>query len=150
MFLFFVSVLTVATAALLQTTEAIAFGPIKPNLVLILIVILSSIYKDWSYRFILVLTGATILKFSELFQLSDLVLIAALLLSIVIIDYLPWRKLINIELAVILGTLILNLVVFTPTTLILETLTNVILTVAIFIIAHIIYEEEIKSQENRF
>jgi len=150
MLLFSASTIALIVAAFLQTTEILSFNLVKPNLVLILLVVLSSVYKEWPHRFILLVIGSIILRFSQTFELSDLIPLSAMLLAIVLLDYLPWHRIINVQISVLIGTIILNLVRFVPLTLVLEVSINAILTLIIFALAQIIYAQKITSQEDRF
>lgn len=150
MLLFFASTVAISVASFLQTTELISIGLIKPNISLVLLIVLASIYKEWNYRFVLALVAGIILKFTPSFGFGDIVFLATILLGMALLDYMPWRRLINIEASVFIGTIILNLTSIVPMRIVLEIATNAILTIIVFIIAQIIYAEEIKSQENRF
>lgn len=148
--LFLLSSVALAITSFLQTTEFVSINSIKPNLPLIFLIVFASVYKSWLHRFTLALIAGIILKFTVVFGLTDLIFLAAVLLGMALLDYLPWRKYINIELAVLISTIIINLTSIVPSRIFLEALANAVLTIIIFAAVEFLYAKEIQTQENRF
>lgn len=141
-------------AAFIQTTNWILIGAIiKPNLILITLIILALANPNWPKRIILILTAALILKFAPGFTLLDLTFTSAAIFSIILLDILPWQQPVNLFLATLLGTITINLSnlsqsLFLP--LIYEFVFNLFLVFALFALLKLIYVPQTKLQKNRF
>ncbi len=134
----------------MQTTQSFILGGVKPNLVLAVLAVLAVFHKKWIRRVILVMIAALIVTFSPIITWFDLIFTATILLIMAIIDFAPWRKFISIAVAVISGTLILNVVSFTPRVVLTELLMNIALATIIFSLLQLIYVEEKDAKTNRF
>jgi hypothetical protein len=150
MLVFTGSIIAIAVAAFLQTANIFVVGFIKPNVVFALLVVLSHVHKDWVKRAFLVLVPALILKFSPAIAWVDAIFIATSFFVVALVDYLPWKRLINSIFAVIAGTVILGAPSFDIVALTTELVFNIILVAAFFIIFEKIYEKEAKKQKNKF
>lgn len=150
MFLFIVSTIFLAAAAFLQTTNVPLIGLVKPNLVFAILVVFAHVYKDWPRRSILILLSALILKFSPSLAWADIIFIATAFLIMALVDYLPWRRLINSIAAVIIGTVIIDALPFALTPLVIGVGMNIILAALFFLLVELVYAEEIQKQKSRF
>lgn len=123
----FVSILSVAGAALLQLTSFTFLWGVKPNLTLVLILIFSVAVRSWTYRFILLVVGGTFLKFYTGKDIGVFIFPSITLLAILLTDYLPWQSVINYSLSVIIATVILNIPGSSLEVVSLETVYNLVL-----------------------
>ena len=149
MLLFFASIISLAIAAFLQTTNFFLIGLVKPNLVFALLVVLAHAYKDWTSRIFLILMPALILKFSPALAWIDIIFIATAFLIIALVDYLPWRRLINSVVSVIIGTVIIGIPSFAFGLIIKEVGINIMLVIIFFLLMEWTYAKKAKSQTNR-
>ena len=151
MLVFIGSFILTVIAASVQTTNWILVGNIiKPNLILVVLLILAFINPSWIRRAILVLTAALILKFTPGLALLDLTFIAAIVVSILLVDFLPWQQSINLFPALTIGTIIMNLNHLTFLPLVYELILNLLLAFILFILLKLIHVPQVKLQRNRF
>lgn len=151
MLIFIVSFILTAAVALLQTTNWILFDAIiKPNLILITLIVLAPINPIWTRRALFIFTAALIVKFMPGFALFDLIFIAAAALSIILMDILPWRGPVNLSAAVVTGTVAINLprLAFLPITY--ELILNLLFAFILFTLLKLVYVSQIELQRNRF
>jgi len=123
MLIFIVDLLLVGLAALYQNTP-LSFWGVKPNLTLVLLLILGLVHQSWVQRITLIAIGTLLLKFSPLINIDDLFFIASVALGFAVIDYLPWRKIISLGLVLPLATFILNLQAFDLSRFMIELILN--------------------------
>lgn len=147
---FIASAALAVAAAFLQLTDITLIGNANVNFVLATVIVLGTVHEEWMKRWILILISVFILKFSPIINWFDIVLIATLFLAIIIVDYLPWRKFINVSVAIIIGTVILNIESFSLDSFILEVFLNILTAFLVFWLLKLTYAEKIKKQENRF
>jgi hypothetical protein len=148
---FIVNFLIIVFGALIQITNVAFISTLKPNIVLACLVAISVFQKDWIGRSILILMAEIILTFQPTFGWMDLVLISTFALTMALVDFLPWKKIINIILAVIFGTTILNITLHFSFMLFLkEAIMNTILAILVFWLIELIYAKTSTQKENRF
>ena len=147
MLAFIVSALALSGAAFLQTTSVLIIGFVKPNIVLALLAVLAHEHKSWTERLFLVLIPAFVLKFSPLIGWPDVIFIVSALLTLALVDYLPWRKLLNSLSATAVGTLAVNLYSFNVTSVSIELFINLILVVFFFVVVELINEKKATKQK---
>ena len=147
---FIASVFIIAITALLQTTHLIAVTGIKPNLVLIMLAILAAFHKNWLVCLSLILIATLIITFSPMITWLDVIFIAPMLFVVAVVDYAPWRKLINVLIAIVAGTLIINMVSFDFITTLKELLMNLALAGVVFPLVQLFYAEEKNTKAGRF
>src|SRR3989344_4368363 len=151
MLVFIGSFILTVIAASVQTTNWILVGNIiKPNLILVVLLILAFINPSWIRRAILVLAAALILKFTPGLALLDLTFIAAIVVSILPVDFLPWQQSINLFPALTIGTIIMNLNHLTFLPLVYELILNLLLAFILFVLLKLIHVPQVKLQRNRF
>lgn len=143
-------ILTIITA-FIQTTNWIVLGDIiKPNLILVMLIVLGIINPSWIRRAILILTAALILKFTPSAALFDLIFVGASFLSIVMMDVLPWQRLISLLAAVAAGTIIINLDHLILLPLVYELMLNLLLAFILFALPRLAHVSQIQLQRNKF
>lgn len=150
MLLYIVSTTVLAVAAIVQTTNIFIVYSIKPNLVFALLVLFAHIYKSWSKRALLILVPALLLKFSPTLAWIDIIFIASAFLIMALVDYFPWRRIINSVFAVTVGTVVIGMPTFSLSPIVIETALNVALVLILFLPLEFIYEKEKEKQTNRF
>lgn len=143
-------ILTIVAASVQATNWILLDATIKPNLIFVVLVILGIINPNWIKRVILILTAALILKFTPGLSLLDLTFVGASVAAIILIDFLPWQQLINLFLAVTIGTIIINLDHLTFLPLIYELMLNLLLAFVFFALFKLAHVPQIKLQKNRF
>jgi len=141
---FVFSALLVVIIALFQLTSYSFIGSIKPNLSLILILIFSLMNKEWVLRLILIFAAALLLRFSVSFETQNVLFIISSIVGMIIIDYLPWKPVLNIIFAIIIATLLSNIIDFNFYRVLTEAGYNVILGFIVFLIIQRIYGKKIK------
>jgi len=141
---FVFSALLVVIIALFQLTSYSFIGDIKPNLSLILILIFSLINKEWVLRLILIFAAALLLRFSVSFEMQNVLFIISSIVGMIIIDYLPWKPVLNIISAIIIATLLSNIIDYNFYRVFTEAGYNVILGFIVFLIIQRIYGKKIK------
>jgi len=150
MLLYIVSVIALAIAAFIQTTSIFVIASIKPNLVFVLLVLFAHIYKSWPKRVLLILVSALLLKFSPTLAWIDVIFIAVAFLIMALVDYFPWRRIINSVFAVALGTVVIGVSAFSLSSIGTETALNVALVLILFLPLEFIYAKEKEKQTARF
>lgn len=150
MLLYIVSATVLAVAAIVQTTNIFIVYSIKPNLVFALLVLFAHIYKSWPKRALLILVPALLLKFSPTLVWIDIIFIASAFLIMALVDYFPWRRIINSVFAVTVGTVVISMPTFSLSPIVIETALNVALVLTLFLPLEFIYEKEKEKQTNRF
>lgn len=95
MFQFAVNSILVALVSILQTTNVFNIEGIKPNLALVLLLVIGIYEEKWPRRIILIFISMLFLKLSVYPDISIIVFGSLSALGIGIIDYLPWRKELN-------------------------------------------------------
>ena len=143
------SITTLAIAAFLQTTNLLFINQIKPNLVFALLVAFAHFKKDWAERVFLILVPALILKFSPSILWTDVIFIVSAFLVMALMDYLPWRRIINSIFAVAVGTIIIGISALDLSSLLTELVYNIILVIILFSIINWVYGKT-KKQTSRF
>lgn len=106
---FIISLIFVITGAILQGTNSIIIGGIKPNLALIFIITLGALQKDFLQKTVLVFSGALMLKFYPGIELQNILFIITAMGGLLLISILPWKNTINIIIVIFLATLIMNI-----------------------------------------
>src|SRR3989338_1004781 len=134
MFRFIPSIVLVVFASLTQLNSYAFVGSLKPDFTLVVLLLLSFVYKDWLRRATLIFLAALILKFGPGVEVQNVLFIIGTLLGIFVIDKVPSTKLINLILAVIVGTLTVNIINFEVRTVLVETLYNLIVALLLFTI----------------
>ena len=110
MFLFTGSFFIVVVASLFQLSSYAFIGEVKPDIALTLLIILSLVYTGWLERLLLIFVSALILKFGNGLDLQNAVFIISAILSMGIIDRFPFPKLASAIGALLVSTLVINLV----------------------------------------
>jgi hypothetical protein len=141
---FIFSALLVVIVTLFQLTSYSFIGIIKPNFPLILILIFSLVNKQWVERLILVFVSALLLRYSTSFELQNILFIASLMAGMIIIDYLPWKPVLNIIFAIIVATIISNISNLDSYGFLMEVGYNIIFGFIAFWIFSFIYGKKIK------
>ena len=134
MFRFIASVFIVVLASLFQLSNYAFIGDIRPDIALALLIVLSLVYTSWTERALLIFTSAVILKFGSDFDLQNAVFIISSILSMGAIDKLPFHKLTNAILVLLISTLAINLVRFDLTVFAAEAFYNLALFLLFFAI----------------
>jgi hypothetical protein len=135
MWQFIVSLLLVAALALIQLTNWFSAANLKPNLILALLAALTLFEPNWLKRSIFIFTAVFLLKFSPTLNWLDLILI----------DNLPWLKPVNLLVAIVAGTILLNLDNFRPALVFPELIGNIFLSFLFFSLLKLIYGEKTRS-----
>ena len=112
MFRFINSLLAIASAALIQNTNLLEFWTIKPNISLIFVIIFGSLEKNFLGRLILIFTAASILKFYSGIEIQNILFIITAFGTLLLVSYLPWKKSVNILMAILIGTVTMDLINF--------------------------------------
>lgn len=128
MLLLGVNTTLIILSSLLQLTDILSIAGIKPNLVLVFLIISAMTWDDWLKRLVLTLVGAVLMKFSPGTDIYNTLFIIASLIGMGIYDKLPWAKMINgavvlfiatlithiltLEIGVMFGEIIYNIIVF--------------------------------------
>lgn len=151
MLVFIGSLALVVITAFIQMTNWLLIGAIvKPNLLLVVLVILATLNPGWIKRAILVLMAALIVKAGPGFVLPDLIFAAAALISIILLDVLPWQRTINTLIAASAGTLVVNLFHFTLLPIVYELTLNLFLAFILLNLIQPSHVSPIKLQRHRF
>lgn len=132
MFRFTASVFIVTIVSLFQLSNYAFIGEIKPDIALALLIVLSLVCTGWTERALLIFISAVILKFGSGFDPQNAVFIITSLLSMGAVDRLPFLKLTNAILALLISTLAINLVRFNPAVFTLEAFYNLVLFLLFF------------------
>ncbi len=128
---FVLSVVLVALAGLFQTANIDILG-IKPDIILPAVLLAALANKDWWKRIILVLTAALVIQYYPGLDSGTILFIIAALAGIIAIDFIPTEHFINFLVAVVLGTLIINLANFILAAFFLELIYNLLFALVIF------------------
>ena|SRR3990167_9404604 len=134
MFRFIPSIFLLVFASLTQLTSYAFVGSLKPNLTLVVLLVISIIYKDWLRRATLIFLAALLLKFGQGLEVQNVMFILSALLGIFLIDRIPSIKFVNLVLAVIVSTLTINITNFEAWTVFTEMLYNLIVALLLFTI----------------
>ena len=126
MFPFIVSLFALFLVSFFQLTNYSLIGFIKPDLSLVLIIFLSTIYKDWLKRLILILLAAVVFKFGVGLELGSGLFILGSLVGIITATKLPGSKSVNLAVGVLVATLTTNIANFNLTIFLLESLYNLL------------------------
>jgi hypothetical protein len=145
MWQFIISLLLVAALALIQLTNWFSVANLKPNLILALLASLTLFEPNWLKRSIFIFTAVFLLKFSPTLNWLDLILLLSLYLVMVLIDNLPWLKPVNLLVALVAGTILLNLDNFRPALVFPELIGNIFLSFLFFSLLKLIYGEKTRS-----
>lgn len=140
----------VAFVSFLQTTNSIIIWQIKPNLVFALFAVLAYVNKNWVVRSVIILISAVLLKFSPIVSWADIIFVSVSLLIFALVDYLPWRRLVNSIVSLTAGTLVFGLSHLNLSILWRELAINTAAVVIFFVIIRLLYGEEKISKKNRF
>ncbi len=127
MFRFIASVFIVTVASLFQLSNYGFIGNIKPDITLVLLIVLSLVYTNWTERTLLIFISSIILKFGGGLDLQNAVFVISSILSMVAVDKFPFHKLVNAILALLVSTLTINLVHFNFNVFIAEIFYNLTL-----------------------
>lgn len=150
MLIFIVSFTLTIITAFIQTANWTFFSAtLKPDLILVVLIILALVNPNWIKRAILILTAALILKVSPGITFPDLIFVTAAVASIILMDFLPWRQPANLIPAVSLGTLIINFDRLTLSPLIYELIFNLSLALVLFVLLKLANVPQIELQRNR-
>ncbi len=127
MFRFIVSIIVIVLGALTQFTSVASIYGVKPNIVLILLLIFSSTYTNWLERSILIFISALMLKFGSGLETQNILFIVSSCVGVMITDKFPFPKLINLTLALLTATFIINILDFEFWRVILEFSYNILI-----------------------
>lgn len=151
MLVFIASFLAAALIAFVQTTNWLLLGAIiKPNLILATLIVLALINPSWIRRAVLVAAAALILKFTPGFAIADLIFVSAALLSILLLDFLPWQGSVNLFTAVVAGTVIMNLQHLALLPLAYEIILNLLIAFILYTLLKLIDVPQVNLQRGRF
>lgn len=125
MFRFTVSAIAIVLGALIQFTSYASIYGVKPNFVLVILLVLGSVYANWLERFVLIFISALMLKFGLGFETQNILFIAGSFLGVILIDKLPFPKLTNLTLALLTASLLINILDFESSRVILEAVYNI-------------------------
>lgn len=154
MLVFIGSLVLVAISAFIQMTNwMLISAAIKPNLLFVVLVVLMTLNPNWIKRLILILVAVLIIK--EIpgilgITLSHLIFVSAALIATILLDILPWQRTINTLVAVVAGTLIINLQYFTLLPVTFELALNLLLAFILLNLLQPINVRQIKLQRHRF
>lgn len=147
---FIISLIVVLFASFIQSSNLILIGDIKPNIIFPLFAVIALFRCDWLARSALIMAAALVLKFTPDPTGLDFIFIAASYFLMILIDHLPWGKIINITGAIIITTIsfdlvILNFNVSELSLILYEIMINVSLGLLIFNLAKSANVEELKA-----
>ena len=111
---FILEIFIIALASFVQLTNAVFFNAVKPDLALVLVLAMAAYDKRWERRISWLIVATFILKFMPQFDIQALFFVLAALSGMLLIDYLPWQRLIEVAVAVAVGTLVVNFKLFGP------------------------------------
>lgn len=131
-FRFLISLSAIILASSAQLANIFIFG-VKPNLALVLIYALSLINKSWVERGALIFASALVLSFYA-FDFRIILFVAVAILGILAIDSLPWTRILNVIMAISLGTIFMNIYNFQLETAALEIVFNLAFGAVLFMI----------------
>ncbi|MEX2054327.1 MAG: hypothetical protein WD883_02195 [Candidatus Colwellbacteria bacterium] len=131
MLIFSTSLALIVAGALVQNSHFALWG-VKPNLVLVAIVALALFEKDWLRRTIAVLLGAALLVLEVAFGFDTIFSLGVFFIALALVDFLPWRPLLNGTVAISIATLIINLGGFQLGVFALELIYNLVILFALF------------------
>ncbi|MDP3729655.1 MAG: hypothetical protein Q8R26_02820 [bacterium] len=109
---YFVPVGIIGLSALLQNTDALLIGGIKPNIVLAVVIALGVFVESFAFYVFLVLMGVVLLQTVPGFEKEIFVLAALLIGTFFIQKFLPWQQIINVIVLIIGATFIFYLVTY--------------------------------------
>jgi len=148
---FIVSTILIFFGSLVQVTNIPLVNGVKPNISIVLLVVLSVFETDWIKRGVLVLIAATILTFDQFVSWFDAIFLLTALLVIALPDVMPWKRFFNVLVSVSIGTLILNIaLVFVFKIFLIELTANLFLAIVTLGILSLINEKASKKQRSRF
>ncbi|MDP3991585.1 MAG: hypothetical protein Q8P66_01625 [Candidatus Colwellbacteria bacterium] len=151
MLVFTASLILTAVVAFIQTTNWILLGNIiKPDLILVTLVTLALINHSWIRRTALITTAALILKFTPGLALLDFIFVGAALVAILLAGFLPWRQPVSLLVAILVGTVMINVDHLSLLPLIYELILNLLLGFILFNLLKLVHVSEIKLQKSRF
>lgn len=131
--------------ALLESTNFIRVANIEPNLILVAFILISSFERRWRWRFVILLFSLISVAIGMDWSLELLYFSLVLLLSVFILDYLPWYVFINILATVLVGTLFFNFLLnlsdwnFNIYNLIFESVYNILVAGSFFVVVFIFW-----------
>lgn len=131
MFRFVFSLALVWFFGLIQLSNQILILGIKPNLVLVLVIIAGSLSRNWFEKIILILVGAIAIKFHPEFSLDDILFIISAFAGITLVKYLRFQTPISLIIAVAVATILINIYSLNSSTII-EILMNEIVAAIIY------------------
>lgn len=146
MWRFIASVAFVIGASFSQLT-GISLAGIKPNLTLVLLAVLAQYHKNWFTRAVLALIAALMLAFEPSITWSDALFVASAFLTMALVDYLPWREMVNALTAVLAGTFVLHLAAFQIRLFAFEAVVNALITIVLFWLIQFMYAKEIPTPD---
>jgi len=131
---FITSLALVVLAASVQLTGYSYIGGLKPNLTLILLLVLFLSYKDWLRRAIIIFIAALVLRFGPGLEIENIMFIASAILGAFLIDKIPSWKFVNLIVATVIGTLLINIIHFDFLIVLTETGYNLVIAALFFAI----------------
>ncbi len=132
---FIASASVLIVVALLQSTTFFFIGAIKPNATLAVLLTLATIQSTWTARLLLLAIGALMMKVHPV-DLQAIAFAFSALGGMVLINYLPWKTIVNIVIAVLIATVLLGLYNgVSLTALFAETLYNTVTSGAVYLLA---------------
>lgn len=150
MLAFIGSLVLVVAAAFIQMTDWLVIGnTVKPDLLLAFVVVLLTVNPNWVKRLVMIAVAALVVKENPGLTSSNLIFPGTLVLSALLLDFLPWQRTITALLAVAAGTLIMNIQYFSLLPFIYELAINLIFT---FTLLNLLptHVPQIKLQRHRF
>lgn len=132
MFRFITSLALVILTASVQLTSYSYVGGLKPNFTFVLLLVLFLFYKDLLRRAIVIFIAALILRFGAGLEIENMMFIIASILGALLIDKIPSWKLVNVLIAAVLGTFLINIIHFDFGTVLTETGYNLVIAALFF------------------
>ena len=118
--------------SILQSANIFVFG-IKPNLILVGIIVLGALNKSWAEKSLLVLTSSAVLSINAPVDTGILVFSAAAFLTIFAAEKMPWTQFINLLVAISLSTIFMSLLNFDAIRAAIEMAYNIVFYMLVFL-----------------
>lgn len=147
---FIVNIALVTLSGLLQSTSLFWGFGIKPNLVIPTLAVIANIEKSWRKRIVLILVSLLSVKFAPRLDLGDLLFVITAFLTTILVDRLPWQKLINTLVASFAGVLIIDALSLNLKTIFSSSVVSVFITMLLYLIYEIVYAKKHSYKKDRF
>ncbi len=138
---FIIEIAVVALLSLFQLTGVTFLGAVKPDLALLIILSMGAYDKRWTRRLSWLILSAAILKFTPGIDWRLAIFAVSAVFGIILIDYLPWTRLISFIIAVVLSGFMVNLRLFGMewSAVSKEIILDLVLGIIMFLVASLAY-----------